>query len=132
MILGAVEILISVRAPLPVILHVGLQGLAAYVVPAILLLCGLLLMLQPQHKPFYSILSLMLALMTWLTSNLGGFLIGILLAVIGGSLAFAWTPRRAAKAPAPETDDPTEPTEPTDETGSFAEAPNSAEATAPR
>ena len=31
------------------------------------------------------------ALGTWLTSNLGGFLLGMLLALVGGALAFGWT-----------------------------------------
>ncbi|SDY89414.1 hypothetical protein SAMN05444365_10437 [Micromonospora pattaloongensis] len=90
-ILGAAEILASVRAPLPVVLHVGPQGLAGYLVPLVLLLCGLLLLFNPQQRTFYSLVAVVLALTTWLTSNLGGFFIGLLLAVLGASLAFAWT-----------------------------------------
>ncbi|WP_208817772.1 DUF6114 domain-containing protein [Micromonospora echinofusca] len=98
--LGAVEILVSVRAPLPVILHVGLQGLAAYLVPVLLLLCGLLLLFNPSQRVFYSILSIVLSLASWLTSNLGGFLIGLLLGLTGGALAFAWTAHRPGPVPA--------------------------------
>ncbi|MFB9236919.1 DUF6114 domain-containing protein [Plantactinospora siamensis] len=91
-ILGAAEILTSVRAPLPVILHVGPQGLAAYLVPLMLLLCGVLLLVNPAQRLFYSVLAVVLALASWLTSNLGGFLVGLLLGILGGALAFAWTP----------------------------------------
>jgi hypothetical protein len=91
-ILGAVEILITVRAPLPVILRVGPQGLAGYLVPLIMLICGVLLLFNPQQRLFYSLVALVAALGTWLTSNLGGFVIGLLLGLVGGSLAFAWTP----------------------------------------
>lgn len=40
----------------------------------------------------YSVLALVMALASWITSNLGGFLIGLLLGVVGGSLAFSWAP----------------------------------------
>ncbi|WFE31053.1 DUF6114 domain-containing protein [Micromonospora sp. WMMD975] len=99
--LGGVEMLVTLRAPLGVLLHVGPQGLAAYLVPAVLVLCGVLLVATPQQRVFYALLSLLLGLASWLTSNLGGFLIGMLLALVGGALAFAWTPdKRPAPAPA--------------------------------
>ncbi|MEU8337068.1 DUF6114 domain-containing protein [Micromonospora tulbaghiae] len=101
--LGGAEMLVTLRAPLGVLLHVGPQGLAAYLVPAILVICGVLLITTPQQRVFYAVLSLVLGLVSWLTSNLGGFLIGMLLALVGGALAFAWTPvkTRAARI-APE------------------------------
>ncbi|MER7004899.1 DUF6114 domain-containing protein [Dactylosporangium sp. NPDC000555] len=89
---AAVEIFLTVKAPLPVVLHVGMQGLAGFLVPIIMLLCGLLLWFSPVSRTFYSVLALLMALASWVTSNLGGFLIGLLLGLIGGSLAFAWQP----------------------------------------
>ncbi|MFD6263743.1 DUF6114 domain-containing protein [Micromonospora chalcea] len=98
--LGGAEMLVTLRAPLGVLLHVGPQGLAAYLVPAILVICGVLLITTPQQRVFYAVLSLVLGLVSWLTSNLGGFLVGMLLALVGGALAFAWTPvkQRTAQA----------------------------------
>ncbi|RLK12573.1 hypothetical protein DER29_5855 [Micromonospora sp. M71_S20] len=90
--LGGTEMLVTLRAPLGVLLHVGPQGLAAYLVPAVLVLCGVLLVATPQQRVFYAVLSLLLGLVSWLTSNLGGFLVGMLLTLVGGALAFAWTP----------------------------------------
>ncbi|MBC8992029.1 hypothetical protein H9X95_17935 [Micromonospora chalcea] len=100
--LGGAEMLVTLRAPLGVLLHVGPQGLAAYLVPAILVICGVLLITTPQQRVFYAVLSLVLGLVSWLTSNLGGFLVGMLLALVGGALAFAWTPvkQRPARAEA--------------------------------
>jgi hypothetical protein len=83
--------LLSEQAPLPIIIHVGIQGLAGYLVPVVLVLCGLLLWLSPVQQTFYSVLAVVLALGSWITSNLGGFFIGLMLGVIGGALAFAWT-----------------------------------------
>ena len=52
--LGGAEILVTLRAPLGVLLHVGPQGLAAYLVPAVLVLCGVLLVANPQQRVFYA------------------------------------------------------------------------------
>ncbi|MEU1969805.1 DUF6114 domain-containing protein [Micromonospora sediminicola] len=109
--LGGAEMLVTLRAPLGVLLHVGPQGLAAYLVPAVLVLCGVLLIATPQQRVFYALLSLLLGLVSWLTSNLGGFLVGMLLALVGGALAFAWTPvkqrpGRAAEAAPPAPREP--------------------------
>ncbi|MET8261713.1 DUF6114 domain-containing protein [Micromonospora sp. NPDC005205] len=109
--LGGAEMLVTLRAPLGVLLHVGPQGLAAYLVPIVLVLCGVLLITTPQQRVFYALVSLVLGLVSWLTSNLGGFVIGMLLALVGGALAFAWTPNKDRRP----TGAATEPASPEDE-----------------
>jgi hypothetical protein len=81
-----------VKAPLPVLLHVGLQGLAGYLVPTVILICGILLLVSPAQRLFYSVIGILLSLGTWLTSNLGGFVIGLLMGAIGSTLTFGWLP----------------------------------------
>ncbi|MFI9271148.1 DUF6114 domain-containing protein [Kitasatospora sp. NPDC052896] len=95
--LAGAEILVTEKAPLPVILHIGMQGLAGYLVPILLLVTGLLLLFNPAQRLFYSILAVLLTLGTWITSNLGGFLLGMLLGLIGSSLAFGWLPEQPAR-----------------------------------
>ncbi|MGC9669900.1 DUF6114 domain-containing protein [Planosporangium sp. 12N6] len=92
LVLSGAEILASIWAPLPVVLHVGPQGLAGYLVPTIMVVCGLLLWFNPRQRLFYAIVAILMALGSWLTSNLGGFFVGMLVGLIGGSLAFAWAP----------------------------------------
>jgi hypothetical protein len=113
-LLSGLEILVSERAPMRVMMHIGLQGAAGYLLPVILALCGLLLWLNPQQRMFYSIVAALMALGSWLTSNLGGFFLGILLGVIGSSLAFAWTPRprQRSGSAAPPPASPALPDEP--------------------
>jgi Family of unknown function (DUF6114) len=89
-ILGGAEMLLSEQAPLPIVIHVGAQGVAGYLVPIVLVLCGVLLWLTPMQQTFYSVLAVVLSLGSWITSNLGGFFVGLMLGVIGGALAFAW------------------------------------------
>lgn len=89
-VLGGLEILLTVWAPLPVVLKVGMQNFLGFLIPVLIVLCGLLLWFNPAQRVFYSLVTVVLSLSAWLTSNMGGFIIGLLLGLIGGSLAFAW------------------------------------------
>jgi len=90
-LLGGVEILVTVWAPLGVVLRVGMQNFLGYLVPMVIVICALLLWFSPAQRLFYSLIAVLCALASWLTSNMGGFIIGLLLTLIGGALAFAWT-----------------------------------------
>src|SRR5438477_11467259 len=94
-ILAGLEIFATERAPMRIVLHIGLQGLAGYAVPIVLVLLGALLWVNPAQRLFYSLVAAVLVLASWLTSNLGGFLLGLLLGIIGAALAFGWVPRKA-------------------------------------
>ena len=103
--LGGGEMLLLYRASMRVSLHLGLYGIAGYAVPVMLVLLGLLLIFDPQHRLFYSVLSLLFSVASWMTSNLGGFLLGMLIAMTGASLAFGWTesqPPEQEAVPEPE------------------------------
>lgn len=90
--LGGAEILVTEKASLKVVLHIGMQGLAGYLLPALMVVLGLLIIFNPTQRLFYSITGVLLALGTWITSNMGGFFIGLLLGTIGSSMTFGWLP----------------------------------------
>ncbi|MFF4396324.1 DUF6114 domain-containing protein [Streptomyces sp. NPDC001480] len=92
LVLGGAEILVTMKAPLPVILHVGMQGLAGYLLPTLMLILGLLILFSPAQRIFYSITGVLLSLGSWMTSNLGGFIVGLVLGVTGSCLTFGWLP----------------------------------------
>ena len=96
---SACEIMLTEHGPLSIVIHIGIQGLAGYLIPVMLLLCGILLWFSPGQRPFYSLLTIVLSLGSWLTSNLGGFFLGMLLGLVGGTLAFAWTPDSDGEPP---------------------------------
>ena len=98
-VLSGLEIFATERAPMRVVLHVGLQGLAGYAIPIVLVLLGVLLWVNPAQRLFYSLVAAVLVLASWLTANLGGFLLGLLLGIIGAALAFGWVPQKKPRRP---------------------------------
>ncbi|GAA4588219.1 drug/metabolite transporter (DMT)-like permease [Actinoplanes octamycinicus] len=104
-LLGGAEILFTVWAPLGVVLHVGMQNFIGYLMPLVIVLLGVLLIFHPAQRVFYSLIAMICALATFITSNMGGFLVGLLLTLVGGALAFAWAPIDPEPAP-PGSDQP--------------------------
>ncbi|GAA2639239.1 DUF6114 domain-containing protein [Paractinoplanes durhamensis] len=91
---AGLEIFLTVMAPLPIIIHVGMQGFIGYLLPILLAVLGGLMIFNPQQHVFYALVAAILAISSWITSNLGGFIFGIVLGVVGSALAFAWSPTK--------------------------------------
>ncbi|MEU4242839.1 DUF6114 domain-containing protein [Actinoplanes sp. NPDC026619] len=106
--IAGVEMFLTVWAPLPVVVHVGMQGFIGYLLPILLAVLGVLLIFNPQQHLFYSLVAAVLALASWLTSNLGGFIFGLIMGVLGSALAFAWSPTKHRAPVAPPEDEPAE------------------------
>ncbi|NEA21962.1 DUF6114 domain-containing protein [Actinomadura bangladeshensis] len=84
----------------------GTAGLAGFLLGGIITTTGLLLWYQPRHHTLLSLITTLAALASFLYTNFGGFLIGMLLALTGGSLAFAWTPTTEPPTTEPPTTEP--------------------------
>ena len=104
--LGGAWTLLTMKASVKVVLHVGMQGVAGYLLPTLMVLLGLLILFSPAQRLFYSITGVLISMGTWVTSNLGGFMVGLLLGVVGSVLTFGWLPdqepwvrRRDRRAP---------------------------------
>ncbi|SDJ76045.1 DUF6114 domain-containing protein [Streptomyces indicus] len=91
-------------------------GAGSLIIGVLLVTLGLTMWFHHIVRVFAGVAAILLALISIPVSNLGGFLIGFLLAMIGGALSISWAPGRpAAKeeaadeqpepAPAPHTDD---------------------------
>ncbi|MEV4805440.1 DUF6114 domain-containing protein [Nonomuraea sp. NPDC049421] len=76
---------------LPVALMFGTVG-AGYLIALILIIAGMLVWLQPAQRVFLGLIAVLLSLASFVHSNLGGFLLGMILGLLGGMLAIAWTP----------------------------------------
>ncbi|MFI7636737.1 DUF6114 domain-containing protein [Nonomuraea sp. NPDC049400] len=85
---------------LPVVVRAGSAG-ATYLLGLVLALLGVLLWAQPAHRVFYGLVATLLALASFVYSNLGGFGLGLLLGLVGGALGTAWRPVAASREPPP-------------------------------
>lgn len=98
LLLAGIELLviplsgILVHGAVKLVVYIGIGGVFGVLLGVLLIACGLLLWLNPAHRTFYAIAGVLLAVLSFITSNLGGFFIGMLLGIIGGSMGFGWTP----------------------------------------
>ncbi|NVI90128.1 hypothetical protein HUX53_23285 [Actinomadura sp. BRA 177] len=96
-VLGGLELIAIPLAPMPLAVHQGMAGVASWLIGALLVTAGVLMWTQPAQRSFYGVLAVLLSLASFLTSNFGGFFVGLLLGLVGGALGFAWSPAPAAR-----------------------------------
>jgi hypothetical protein len=105
MVLAGIEMFFSGQLTVGAMrVQVGIEGFQATIIPIVLALVGVLATLMPQHRIFYGVIGLVVAVYSLVGVNLGGFFVGMLLAAVGGVLIVSWMPRKAGETPA--ADDP--------------------------
>ncbi|MEV5982971.1 DUF6114 domain-containing protein [Streptomyces sp. NPDC052114] len=104
LILGGAELLLVPLSPLTVLVSLGLGGLAALGIGIALVVAGLFLWLLPHTHHYVSVNALILSVLSFAATNLGGFLVGMLLGIAGSAMGFGWTP-----VPEDAEDDPARP-----------------------
>lgn len=67
-------------------------GSGSLIIGVLLFVLGLTMWFQHAVRVFAGVASIMLSLVSLVVSNFGGFVIGYLLAILGGALAVAWAP----------------------------------------
>ncbi|UGY90335.1 DUF6114 domain-containing protein [Streptomyces gobiensis] len=92
LILAGAELIVIPLAPMKVMLSLGLGGIAAIGIGLALILAGVFLWMAPQTRHYVSLHALILSVLAFGATNLGGFLIGMLLGIAGSALGFGWTP----------------------------------------
>lgn len=100
LILGGTELLLVPLSPLTVLVSLGLGGLAAIGIGLALIVAGLFLWFLPHTRHYVSVHALILSVLSFAATNLGGFLIGMGLGIAGSAMGFGWTPvTRSEEAP---------------------------------
>ncbi|MEU7064542.1 DUF6114 domain-containing protein [Streptomyces sp. NPDC046161] len=95
-------------APLKIMLQQGVAGIPSVLMGIVMIVLGLTAWFAPHQRTLAGILTTLIATAALVLSNLGGFLIGTLLGILGGGLIFAWQPYATPRAPdATETAEPT-------------------------
>ncbi|WP_425264013.1 DUF6114 domain-containing protein [Streptomyces silaceus] len=92
LVLGGAELLLVPLSPLTVLVSLGLGGLAALGIGIALVVAGLFLWLLPHTHHYVSVNALILSVLSFAATNLGGFLVGMLLGIAGSAMGFGWTP----------------------------------------
>ncbi|MFF7725707.1 DUF6114 domain-containing protein [Streptomyces sp. NPDC008001] len=89
---GAEVMLLPFLGAPAAVLRPGVADAAGLGVSLPLLLAGIVLFRLPQLHAIAGPAAVALAVLALITCNLGGLLLGTALAMVGGCLAFAWTP----------------------------------------
>jgi hypothetical protein len=117
LVLAGIELLalplsgLLLKGALKLVIYIGIGGVFGVLIGALLIVAGIVLWVNPTHRVFYGITGIVLGILSFPTSNLGGFFIAMLLAIIGGALAFAWVeadPVQAGPSSAPGSEEPSE------------------------
>ncbi|MFH8558793.1 DUF6114 domain-containing protein [Streptomyces celluloflavus] len=91
LLLGGAELLLVPLSPLTVMVSLGLGGLAALGIGLALMAAGLFLWCAPAAHHYVSINALILSVLSFAATNLGGFLVGMGLGIAGSAMGFGWT-----------------------------------------
>ncbi|MGI5189355.1 DUF6114 domain-containing protein [Promicromonospora sp. CA-289599] len=95
-----------------VVLQFGVEGSQATILPLALVLLGILSIAQPVHRIFYGVIALMISVYSIAGVNLGGWVVGFLLGVVGGIVVVSWAPPEADAETEAESDGTADPAEP--------------------
>ena len=110
MVLSGVELIalplsgVLLHGAIKLVIYIGIGGVFGVLIGALLIVAGLVTWFNPEHKTFYSIAGVVLGLVSFPASNLGGLGLGMILAILGGAIAFAWTPVEPALAAEPRSE----------------------------
>jgi hypothetical protein len=83
---------VLVHGGLKLVIYIGIGGVFGVLIGALLIAAGTALLANPVHRTFYGIAGIILGIASFPASNLGGFFLGMLLAIVGGALGYAWAP----------------------------------------
>lgn len=92
-IAGGLEIFILPFSPLASLVLLGVAGISSVVTGLVLAVMGLFMWFSPVNRTLAGVLTIIFALTSFVTSNLGGLVVGMVLGIIGGALCLAWTDR---------------------------------------
>jgi len=91
-ILGGLIIAYLPTMAIKLLIASGTTVLVAILTGVLIVIFGLFLWFAPYLRQIVGVLIALLAVVSLITSNFGGFLIGMIFAMIGGALGFAWVP----------------------------------------
>ena len=91
-ILGGAIIAYFPAGVIRLILVTGTVVWAALLMGLLVMAMGAFLWFTPQQRHLIGFLAVLFSLVSFITSNLGGFMVGMTLGIVGGAMGFAWVP----------------------------------------
>jgi hypothetical protein len=91
------EICVIPLAPMEVMLHQGIAGVPSVLLGIVMIMLGVSVWWSPQYRSLAGVVTTLIAAAALVMSNLGGFLIGTVLGIVGGAMTFAWQPVAASR-----------------------------------
>lgn len=82
-------------------LQQGIAGIPSVLMGLVMIVMGLSAWFAPHYRGMAGVLTVLCAAAALVMSNLGGFLLGTVLGILGGSMIFAWQPATPAESGAP-------------------------------
>ncbi|WP_018156529.1 DUF6114 domain-containing protein [Demetria terragena] len=98
LILAGAAIIHFAGTPVSLSMATEWNSSAGYVLGGGLVLFGLVSWLSPDYAPLLGLLGVLVALVAFVSANLGGLLIGTVLGIVGGSMVWAWGEKKPAEA----------------------------------
>jgi hypothetical protein len=96
-IAGGIEILLLPLSPVADMVLLGVAGMSGALIGVLLVVTGLFVWFSPPNRTLSGVLTLVFSLASFVVSNLGGLIVGMVLGLVGGALTLAWTPDRSQR-----------------------------------
>ncbi|MBW1598847.1 DUF6114 domain-containing protein [Streptomyces sp. JJ38] len=94
LVLGGWTVLKFSLGSLQLVVETGFGAVAGYLTGGGMILCGLIPLAAPRQRYTFGLIGAVLAVVSLVVSNLGGFVVGMLLGVLGSSMMVGWGPKR--------------------------------------
>lgn len=95
--LGGLVLFYLTKSPPSYLPHIGVGGIYGMGAGVALWLIAALVLLLPSQRYVGGAIAVVLGVVSFPLSNLGGFFVGMFFSVLGGSMAFGWMPQKPEK-----------------------------------
>lgn len=94
--ISGIEMAILPVGPTDALIKAGANAFLGLICSVVLLLMALVLLVLPSQRIVAGLIAVGVSLCSFPLTNLGGFVVGMLLGILGGSMAVGWVPDRTA------------------------------------
>ena len=94
--ISGIEMAILPFGPTDARIQAGANAFLGLICSVVLLLMALVLLALPSQRVVAGLIAVGVSLCSFPLTNLGGFVLGMLLGILGGSMAVGWVPDRSA------------------------------------